>query len=64
MFVSVGLSGVLPMSHAVRIFGVRQASLQMGWYWFVGEAAFYIIGAMVYAVLSPAFHELYGSILK
>ena len=51
MFVSVDLSGVLPMSHAVRRFGVRQANLQMGWSWFVAEAGFYIAGAVVYAVL-------------
>ena len=50
MFVSLGLSGVLPMSHAARRFGVYQASLQMGWAWFVAEAVFYIIGAIVYAV--------------
>ena len=64
MFVSVGLSGVLPMSHAVRLFGVRQANLQMGWSWFVGEAAFYISGAIIYAVLSPEFCNLYGPMLK
>ncbi|KAL8811281.1 MAG: hypothetical protein Q9200_001916 [Gallowayella weberi] len=49
MFLAVGLSGVLPMSHAVRLFGVAQANLQMGWSWFVWEAVFYISGAMIYA---------------
>ena len=50
MFVAVGLSGVLPMSHAVRLFGVGQAHRQMGWSWFVLEAVCYISGAAVYAV--------------
>ena len=50
MFVAVGLSGILPMSHAVRLFGVDQANLQMGWSWFVWEAVFYNSGAFIYAV--------------
>ncbi|KAF7509884.1 hypothetical protein GJ744_007395 [Endocarpon pusillum] len=53
MFVSVGLSGVLPMSHAVRLFGIDQAKLQMGWSWFVLEAVFYITGAIIYATRMP-----------
>lgn len=52
------------MSHAVRLFGVRQANLQMGWSWFVGEAAFYIGGAAIYAVLSPATCKLHGRMLN
>lgn len=50
MFVAVGLSGVLPMSHAVRLFGIPQANLQMGWSYFVMEAVCYISGAIFYAV--------------
>lgn len=50
MFVAVGLSGVLPMSHAVRLFGIPQAKLQMGWSYFVMEAVYYISGVIVYVV--------------
>ncbi|CAL8579671.1 hypothetical protein XPA_005405 [Xanthoria parietina] len=53
MFVAVGLSGVLPMSHAVRLFGIPQANLQMGWSYFVMEAVCYISGAIFYATKLP-----------
>lgn len=50
ILISMGLSGVLPMTHAAQRFGVRQACLQMGWDWYVGEGIFYVLGAIIYAV--------------
>lgn len=50
MLISMGLSGVLPMTHAAQKFGIRQASVQMGWYWYVGEGVCYVLGAIIYVV--------------
>ena len=50
MFLSMGLSGVMPMTHAALRFGIPQARRQMGWAWYVGEGICYVGGAVIYAV--------------
>ena len=50
MFVSMGLSGIMPMAHAAIKFGIPQARRHMGWAWYIGEGIFYIGGAGLYAV--------------
>jgi predicted membrane channel-forming protein YqfA (hemolysin III family) len=64
MFLAMGMSGVLPMTHAALQFGIPQARRQMGWAWYVGEGIFYVSGAAIYAVsimcqffLNPARNE-------
>jgi adiponectin receptor len=46
----MGLTGVVPMTHAALSFGISQANRQMGWYWYIGEALWYVGGAMIYVV--------------
>lgn len=41
------------MLHAAMTFGIAQAHRQMGWGWFVLEAALYISGLMVYVSKYP-----------
>ena len=50
MLMGMGLSGVLPMTHAALQFGIPQARLQMGWDWYVAEGFSYVSGAVIYAV--------------
>lgn len=47
---SMGLSGIAPMTHAALKFGIPQARKQMGWAWYVGEGFVYVGGAVIYAV--------------
>lgn len=53
MFVTLGLSGFVPMTHAALTFGLDQAHAQMGWWWFILEAVSYCTGAAVYASKYP-----------
>lgn len=53
MFISLGLSGILPMAYAAHRFGVHQAHLQMGWLYIVLEGCFYLCGALIYAAKIP-----------
>jgi adiponectin receptor len=47
---AMGLTGIVPMTHAALTFGVDQANRQMGWYWYIQEALWYIGGAVIYVV--------------
>jgi adiponectin receptor len=53
ILISMGLTGIFPMTHAAMQFGIAQASLQMGWNWNVGEGIFYGSGALIYVVRLP-----------
>jgi len=50
MLILLGLSGVLPMTHAALQFGIAQARRQMGWDWYIWEAICYLLGALIYSV--------------
>ncbi len=50
MLTGMGLSGILPMTHAAIQFGIPQARLQMGWDWYLVEGFIYVAGAVIYAV--------------
>jgi adiponectin receptor len=50
IFVSLGLSSLFPIIHAVRLFGLEQTHKQCGLYWYLLEGLFYALGATVYAV--------------
>ncbi|KAI8934390.1 hypothetical protein NX059_009126 [Plenodomus lindquistii] len=53
MFLSLGISGFVPMTSAAKAYGVYQAHQQMGWGWFLLEGVFYILGAAIYASRYP-----------
>ncbi|KAH7021004.1 hemolysin-III related-domain-containing protein [Microdochium trichocladiopsis] len=66
ILISMGLSGVVPMTHAAQRFGVHQAGLQMGWDWYVGEGIFYVLGAIIYVnkvpeKWKPGYFDIWGS---
>ena len=46
----MGLTGIVPMTHAALTFGIDQANRQMGWYWYIREAMWYVGGAVIYMV--------------
>ncbi|THZ37111.1 hemolysin-III channel protein-like protein Izh2, partial [Aureobasidium pullulans] len=45
MFITLGLSGIIPMTYAAKTFGIAQANLQMGWKYIILEGIFYLCGA-------------------
>lgn len=49
----MGLTGIVPMTHAALTFGIDQANRQMGWYWYIREAMWYVGGAVIYMVSRP-----------
>lgn len=53
MFVTFGLSGVLPVVTAVAKFGVQQAEDRSNASWLICEGFFYILGACLYAARIP-----------
>lgn len=63
MFVSLGLSGVVPVIHGAIIYGFWQLDEQMGLRWVLLQGALYIFGAFLYAVseqcvcLPPLFYR-------
>lgn len=50
LFVSIGWSGAIPMTHAVQKWGRAQVDAQMGWDILFLEGLLYITGAIIYAV--------------
>ncbi|MBW1279624.1 hemolysin III family protein, partial [Escherichia coli] len=50
MFVSLGLSGVVPVIHGIIIHGYQGLEDRMGLTWVVLQGAMYIFGAFLYAV--------------
>lgn len=55
MFVAMGLSGLFPISHTWRLYGLRDLAHSVGFYWVALQGVLYILGAGLYAVSSP-FH--------
>ncbi|KAG0640826.1 hemolysin-III related-domain-containing protein [Tuber brumale] len=53
LFVSMGLSSVLPVLHGVRIYGARGMDERMGVRWLLIEGLLYIAGAGIYAARVP-----------
>lgn len=53
LFVSIGWSGAIPMTHAVQKWGRAQVDAQMGWNILFLEGLLYITGAIIYAVTIP-----------
>lgn len=50
MFIAMGLSSVWSVLHGIELFGYEQLERQMGLWWMITEGAFYITGAVLYAV--------------
>jgi adiponectin receptor len=50
MFVSLGLSGVVPIFHALRIYGYQGLEDRASVSWVVLQGGLYIFGAVLYAV--------------
>ena len=46
----MGLSALIPITHAILLFGLKQAHKQCGMYWYLLEGLFYAIGATFYVV--------------
>lgn len=58
MFVSMGLSGLLPVIHGIYLYGFQEMRNIIGLDGVLVEAAFYLIGAVIYAVSTTIFlHE-------
>ncbi|KAL2260818.1 hypothetical protein VTK26DRAFT_5062 [Humicola hyalothermophila] len=53
MFVGLGLSGVVPVLHALAFYSLRELDERMGLSWVVLQGALYIFGAFLYAVRWP-----------
>ncbi|TID22807.1 HlyIII-domain-containing protein [Venturia nashicola] len=53
LFVSIGWSGAIPMTHAVQKWGRAQVDAQMGWDILFLEGLLYITGAFIYAARIP-----------
>lgn len=50
MFVSMGLSGVVPVLHGIQLYGASQMRKQMGLSWLILQGVLYVLGAGIYAV--------------
>ncbi len=53
MFVGLGLSGVIPILHALTVYGYRRLDERMGLSWIILQGVLYICGAFLYAVGCP-----------
>ncbi|KAK8089649.1 hemolysin III family channel protein [Apiospora hydei] len=53
MFVGLGVSGVLPICHALTTYGYKGLDQRMGLSWVLLEGFLYIFGAFLYAVRWP-----------
>lgn len=50
MFVGLGVSGVVPIVHALTYYGYRRLHERMGLSWVILQGGLYIFGAFLYAV--------------
>lgn len=50
MFASLGLSGVVPILHGIRIYGYQGLEDRTSVSWVILQGALYIFGAVLYAV--------------
>ncbi|KZV67892.1 HlyIII-domain-containing protein [Peniophora sp. CONT] len=53
VFIALGLSSVLPVSHAFITHGFRTLCIEMGFHWLLLSGALYIAGALLYANRIP-----------
>ncbi|KAI0468657.1 hemolysin-III channel protein Izh2 [Xylaria cf. heliscus] len=53
MFVGLGVSGVVPVLHGLRLYGYQSLNERMGLNWVLLQGALYIFGAFLYAVRWP-----------
>ncbi|KAH8164672.1 hypothetical protein CIB48_g3566 [Xylaria polymorpha] len=66
MFVGLGVSGVVPILHGLRLYGYQSLNDQMGLDWVLLQGALYIFGAFLYAVrwperTSPGTFDIWGN---
>jgi adiponectin receptor len=50
VFISTGLSGFVPLTHGITIFGFKQMLLQLGSVYYLAEGALFVLGAIFYTV--------------
>ncbi|TDL22709.1 HlyIII-domain-containing protein [Rickenella mellea] len=53
VFIALGLSALLPNTHALLIHGYQELTHEMGFKWLLGSGALYILGALLYANRIP-----------
>ncbi|KAF8590070.1 HlyIII-domain-containing protein, partial [Ramaria rubella] len=53
VFVALGLFAVLPVSHALYVFGYHKLSQDLGFHWLIASGALYLSGALIYAKRFP-----------
>jgi len=53
VFIALGLSAVVPVSHLMLTHGVRKLCYEMGFHWLLTSAVLYISGALLYANRIP-----------
>ncbi|ROT34788.1 HlyIII-domain-containing protein [Sodiomyces alkalinus F11] len=53
MFVGLGLSGIVPVLHGLKLYGREALERRMSLSWVVGHGALYVTGAFIYAVRWP-----------
>ncbi|KAM4067063.1 integral membrane protein [Hirsutella rhossiliensis] len=53
MFIGLGLSGVIPVVHAITVHGYQVVEDRMSISWVIAHGAMYIFGAVLYAVRWP-----------
>lgn len=56
MFISLGLSGIIPICHGFFKFGYQALEDRMSLSWVVLQGLMYIFGAVLYAVCCPSNH--------
>lgn len=54
MFISLGLSGIIPICHGFFKFGYQALEDKMSLSWVVLQGLLYIFGAVLYAVCCPS----------
>ncbi|KAI0456612.1 hemolysin-III channel protein Izh2 [Xylaria acuta] len=65
MFVGLGVSGVVPVLHGLRLYGYQSLNERMGLDWVLLQGGLYIFGAFLYAVrwperTSPGAFDIWG----
>ncbi|CDZ98413.1 Predicted membrane proteins, contain hemolysin III domain [Phaffia rhodozyma] len=53
VFLSLGLSAILPVSHNLYAYGLERAQREMGLKYLLGSGALYVVGALNYALRFP-----------
>ncbi|GAA5922977.1 hemolysin III family protein [Sporobolomyces koalae] len=53
LFISLGLSAVFPVGHAITRYGLEQASANISLFWLALGGGLYIVGALLYAERIP-----------